>query len=198
MSSAELLLAAVLIAAPVQAPLPEIEPESWPQLQAALHQIGVEWEILDPRETRFMFCRQDDLANDLRVLRRRYHLLKDAPRLADTRRLPPRSLACQCVDVNRAFRQQASEKEVFEADRSQDYRRVVQETDQLYDAWDAIRDATCEYYFINIRREALMRLRDQLGEESYQAGQWPPYLPTWRILVTPSIPRETSTRLANR
>ena len=47
--------------------------------------------------------------------------------------------------------------------------------------WDAVRDARCEFYYVTVRRQALKKLRDLVGEEAYLAGTLPPNVPTWRF-----------------
>ena len=60
-------------------------------------------------------------------------------------------------------------------------RAILQETDQLYQIWDTVRDARCEYYYVTVRRQALKRLREALGDEAYFSGRLPPHVPLWRF-----------------
>ncbi len=55
------------------------------------------------------------------------------------------------------------------------------ETDRLYKVWDAVRDARCEFYYVSVRRQALMRLKDMLGEDDYRSTNLPPNVPVWRF-----------------
>ena len=55
------------------------------------------------------------------------------------------------------------------------------EVDRLYQIWDTTRDARCEYYYIHVRRGALKKLRDAVGEEAYYSGTLPPHVPVWRF-----------------
>ena len=57
----------------------------------------------------------------------------------------------------------------------------MEEVKALYVVWDALRDAKCDYYFIHIRRQALLKLREKIGAEAFAAGQMPPYVPMWRF-----------------
>src|SRR5438093_1541624 len=60
-------------------------------------------------------------------------------------------------------------------------RVALQETDHLYQVWDAVRDARCDYYYVTVRRLALKRLRDLVGEEAYYSSNLPPCVPLWRF-----------------
>jgi hypothetical protein len=85
------------------------------------------------------------------------------------------------VRFNRSFRKKLDERGQFEFDRAAAFQVVIRETDRLYQVWDAVRDARCEFYFITVRRQALKKLRDALGEEAYQAAELPPCVPVWRF-----------------
>jgi hypothetical protein len=58
---------------------------------------------------------------------------------------------------------------------------VLLETDRLYQVWDAVRDARCDYYYVNVRRQALERLRELVGDEAYYSGDLPPCVPLWHF-----------------
>jgi hypothetical protein len=57
----------------------------------------------------------------------------------------------------------------------------MQEADRLYQVWDTVRDARCDYYYVTVRRQALKRLRDMLGSDAYYSGVLPPHVPLWRF-----------------
>jgi len=181
MSGTELWLAATLLSAPAGAPLPEITAEEWPALQAAVHSLAVEWEILDPRELKYVLAKREDAEGDLNLLRRRHEELKDAPRLNDSARFPERAAVNDMLAFNRAFRRHLDGRQVLEVDRAACYREALQETDRLYCIWDAVRDARCEFYYVTVRRQALKKLRGLVGPEVYYAGNLPPYVPLWRF-----------------
>jgi hypothetical protein len=52
MSATDLFFATVLLSAPVGTPEQLPEGDRWKVVQEAVHQVAVEWQILDPRETR--------------------------------------------------------------------------------------------------------------------------------------------------
>src|SRR4029453_6723634 len=83
MNAGSCFLAAMLLTTPPGTPEMTPPADDWPAIQEALQTMAVEWEILDPREVRYILARPDDFANDLTLLRNRYQELKDAPKLND-------------------------------------------------------------------------------------------------------------------
>ncbi|MDB5311689.1 MAG: hypothetical protein JWO38_5891 [Gemmataceae bacterium] len=183
MTPCDLVLAAVLITAPPGTPELPPSPDRWAGLQGALHKTAIEWEILDERETRYVLARPDDYEPDLNLLRRRYVDLADAPKVADSGRLPDRQAVNEFIRFNRAYRKNLETRQVWETDRADVIRIVVLETDRLYKVWDAVRDARCEFYYVTVRRQALKKLKETLGPDAYAAGDLPPYVPEWRFTV---------------
>jgi hypothetical protein len=181
MTGADLILAAILLTTPPGTPEPCPPAARFPALRDAVHHLAVEWEILDPRETRYVLARPEDFCVDLNMLRRRYRELSDAPRVSDSFRFPERPAVNELVRFNRAFRKHIDQRQQLETDRADTLRTVIHETDRLYAVWDAVRDARCEFYYITVRRQALKKLKDLLGEDSYAAGRLPPNVPTWRF-----------------
>lgn len=181
MTPCDLVLAAALLTAPPGTPEPIPPADRWPAIQAAIHHTAIDWEILDTRETRYVLARVEDFQGDLDILRRRHDDLADAPRVNDSERFPNRDAVNEFIRFNRAYRKHLETRQVWESDRADRIRVVVQETDRLYRVWDAIRDARCEFYYVTVRRQALKRLRDMLGEEAYAFGELPSYVPDWRF-----------------
>jgi hypothetical protein len=181
MTGADLVLAAVLLTTPPGTP-ECVPPEGrWPAIRDAIHQVAVQWELLDPRETRYVLTRPEDFCTDLNMLRRRYQEFQDAPKVEDGMRFPDRNTVNELVRFNRAYRKHLDQRQQFETDRAEAIRDVMWETDRLYQVWDAVRDARCEFYYVTVRRHALKKLRNLVGEEAYQKGQLPPHAPTWRF-----------------
>lgn len=177
MTLQDLLLAAALLLAPPDTPARNRHFDWAPWLQG----IAIGWEILDPREVRYTLCRPPDFAADLNTLRRRRLELADAPPASDAHRFPDRSLVNEYLAFNREYRQQLDMRTAGDPARYWQLREALQEADRLYLIWDAVRDARCEYYFVTVRRQALKRLREMLGEEAYYGGQLPPYVPLHRF-----------------
>ena len=48
-------------------------------LRPTIQAVAVQWEILDAREERYVLTRNEDFNSDLKLLRRRYADLADAP-----------------------------------------------------------------------------------------------------------------------
>lgn len=143
--------------------------------------VAVYWEVLDPREVKYVLSRQDDFASDLKLLRHRWSELGDAPPLNDCMRFPDRSLISDLLAFNRSYRQQLEHRQSLELVYGWELREVVAEVDRLYQIWDMARDARCEYYYVSVRRAALKKLREAVGEPAYYTGQLPPHVPVWRF-----------------
>ena len=179
--SRDLVLAAILLTTPPGTP-ESCPPESqFALVRDSVQQLAIEWEILDHREKQYVLARPEDFCADLNMLRRRYQDLKDAPRLGDALRFPERAAVNELVQFNRSYRKHLDERQQLEADRADALQAVISETERLYRVWDAVRDARCEFYYVTVRRQALKKLRDLLGEEAYLAGAMPPNVPTWRF-----------------
>jgi hypothetical protein len=181
MASWSYLLAASLLTTPPDVPEAPISAEDWPAVQEALQSLAVEWEILDPREVRYVLARAEDFENDLNLLRKRYQDLRDAPKLAECQRFPDRGTVNELLTFNRAYRRFLDARQTMEHDRCWCVRLALKETDCLYQVWDSVRDARCEYYYITVRRQALKRLQTMLGPDGYAAGELPPHVPLWRF-----------------
>ncbi len=185
MSASDLLFAVMLLSAPIGTPERSPTPERWPAVQAALHQTAVEWEILDPRETRYVLAKLEDFQEDLDFLRKRRAELQEAPKVIDAYRLPEREMINDAIRFNRAFRKQLDIRMVWEADRAVLIREVIDENERLYRIWDAMRDAKSDLHYVTTRRLALLRLRDQIGPDTYDKAEYPPYVPDWRFARLP-------------
>jgi hypothetical protein len=177
----DLVLAALLLTTPAGTPESCPPAEQFPALRDSILKVAIEWEILDPRETRYMLTKPEDFCCDLNVLRRRYHELKDAPKVGEAYRFPDRKHVNELVRFNRAYRKHLETRQQFEFDRTGLFMEAIQETDQLYQVWDAVRDSRCDFYYIMVRRQALQRLKEMLGNEAYQMAELPPHVPVWRF-----------------
>jgi hypothetical protein len=187
MTFAEWILAAALLSSPLSGDLqdPGALKDQFPTLRIPLVTLALEWEILDPRETRYVLARPEDMLSDLQMLRRRYQELDGAPPLADAARFPDRTVVNELLVFNRAYRKYLEERQPIEPAHASELRTVLQEVDHLYQVWDAVRDARCEYYYVTVRRQALKRLHDLMDEEDYALGLLPPHVPLWRFQQVP-------------
>lgn len=183
MLSVDYLLALALLTTPPQSDPAAAAPELYLQLRPKLQEVSVQLEILDPRESRYILARPEDFQSDLNLLRRRYRELADAPPVSDSLRFPDREAINEMLSFNRAFRQYVDIRQSVELSHWWEHQATLQETEQLYQIWDTVRDSRCEYYYVTVRRQALKRLRESLGEQAYYSGQLPPYVPVWRFQV---------------
>jgi hypothetical protein len=179
MFAVDYVLAVILLMTPPDKELPANLDLS--HLGPAIQQLALAWELLDSREVSYMLVRRECFADDLRVLRQRYVELADAPLLHDAVWLPSRETISDLLAFNRAYRRQMELRQGVEIVRQEEYQVILNETDQLYYIWDAVRDARSEYYYISVRRGALKKLRTAIGEEAYYGGKLPPHVPLWRF-----------------
>jgi hypothetical protein len=183
MTTSDLFLAVMMLSAPIGTPEQVPLPDRWPAIQAALQQTALDWEILDPRETRYVMAKIEDFQDDLDFLRKRLYELAEAPRIVDANRLPDRRLVNDYIQFNRAYRAHLETRLIWEADRACLITEAIRETDRMFKQWEAIREALGDFHYISVRRQALKRLRDSIGPSAYEAGQLPPYVPEWRFVV---------------
>ncbi|MFO0823199.1 MAG: hypothetical protein U0792_08770 [Gemmataceae bacterium] len=184
MAPADLFLATIMLSAPVGTPEQVPPPERWQIVQEAIHEIAIDWEILDPRETRYVLAKPDDFQIDLDFLRKRKADLADAPKLVEAARLPDRRIMDDHIQFNRAYRKHLDQRLIWEADRVDVLGEAVRETDRLYRLWDAMREAKCEFHYVTYRRLALKKLKEGIGAEVYDTGDLPPCVPEWRFVAT--------------
>lgn len=180
MSAADLFLAFMLLSTPpglVESPPTE---ERWPAMRGAIQKVAIDLEILDKRESAYLFAKRAEYSEDLNILRRRYVEYADAPKLGDSERLPDRTVVNDLIQFNRSYRKHLTEKQTLERDRCERYDIALSETDRLYKIWDAVRDARCDFYYVTVRRAALRKLKTAIGEEAFLQAQLPPNVPTWR------------------
>jgi hypothetical protein len=152
-------------------------------LASALKAVAIDWEILDPRENRYVLAQPEEFPADLKLLQGRYRELVNAPRLEECARLPERKLVIELMAFNRAYRNDVAIRLTLDTVHEEELRAALTETDQLYRIWDAVRDARCDYYYITVRRQALQQLRDLVGAPAYYSGVLPPHVPVWRFPV---------------
>lgn len=175
------LLAVALLTAPPEAPAGPVLPGELPLLQG----IALSLEILDERETNYVFHRPEDFAGDLALLRRRWQDLRDAPRVADAERLPDRDTINDLIAFNRKHRDYLTACQWTETSRADEWRERIQETDAVYQVLDTMRDARCDYFFCTVRRAALKKLRGVIGLDAFAFGRWPGPIPQHRLREIP-------------
>ncbi len=193
-------LAAVLLTSPAESPTPPDTPTDTAELHVAMkpaessddldalitvrpavRELALDWEILDTREVRYVLTRGEDFASDLKLLRRRYADLCDAPPLYDCMRFPDRSLVNDMLAFNRAYRQHLDNRQSMELANAWQLHEMLLEADRLYQVWDLVRDTRCDYYYVTVRRQALKKLKEMIGDQAYYSGTLPPHVPVWRF-----------------
>jgi len=176
----KLLMAAALLTAPDIAEPPDAA--GWfTTMRPGVRELAIAWEILDPKEARFMLARPEEFWADLQMLRHRYVDLAQVPRVDDCLRFPDRAAATEMLEFNRTYRRFLDVRQQVEPARWCEFQDVLEETDHLYRIWDTVRDARCDGYYVYSRRQALKRLREMIGAEAYYSGRLPPYVPLWRF-----------------
>ena len=156
-------------------------PKHLAHLRPVIAGIAVSLELLDPRERQYVLAKPEDFASDLSMVRRRRVELADAPPLHDALMFPDRLVLNELLTFNRAYRQHLDGLAGIELLHWWEIREGIQETDRLYHVIDTARDALCTYYHVSVRRQALAKLRDQLGHADYYAACLPPAVPLWRF-----------------
>jgi len=179
MLTCEILVAAVLLTSPKE-PALSADHNGWLEaLRPALLTLAMDAEVLDPREKGFVLGH--DVAGDLAMLQGRFQELARAPQVGEGQRFPDRKVINESLALNRAYRNQLSARLAIDLVYSEELRAAIADTDQLYQIWDTVRDARCEYYYVTVRRQALQLLRDLIGAEAFNSGQMPPHVPVWHF-----------------
>lgn len=185
MFSLDYVLALALLTAPADIPEGSDAARAYAHTRTTVQALAVQWEILDPREVRYILARPDDFVADLVLLRHRFQELAGAPALVDSLRFPERDLVNEFLASNRAYQQHLGVRQPVELAHWWELRAAVQETELLYQVWDKVRDARCEYYYVTVRRQALKDLRGLIGDEAYYSAKLPPAVPLWRYQRVP-------------
>lgn len=182
MLKGEFTIAFMLLTTPpgVNEPAPDLA--QWKTIQESVQALAIEWEILDPRETKYILAKPEEWSIDINLLRRRHQELKDVPRLNDALRLPDRQTANEQIQCNRAFRKLLDGRRALETDRADEWLVIIKETEKLYQIWDGVRDARCDFYYVTVRRNALKKLKDNLGEDNWATATLPLGMPAWHFM----------------
>lgn len=175
MFTCEIILAAVMFAAPKDVPILPAQAGWVEVLRPCILAVAVDAEILDPRERAFLITR--DPVGDMAMLRGRVDEFACAPGLIECQRYPERKLIADLLSFNREYRNALNARLAIDSIHIEELRTAIHETDQLYQAWDTARDACCDYYYVTVRRQALQLLRELIGAEAFYSGQMPYHVP---------------------
>ena len=150
-------------------------------LARSLTNLALSWELIDPREEAALFARRSDFRRDLRLVRRRYAELIDAPPASDAFRLPNKEMAGELLAFNRAYYATLKQRRDLLGDHFGAVVPAMAETECLYRIWDLVRDAGSDCYYVSVRRRALLALRDAIGVADFASANLPPHVPVWRF-----------------
>ena len=168
------VLAAVLLTSPIESTelVPHLE-----LVQPTFLQLAIDAEVLDPREEQYLECLSNDLAGDWRVLRKRFDHLLNAPSLFECDRFPDRKRIEDLLCFNRDYRKDLHSSLQLDPRYADEVRTAIAEVDQRYYVWTTLRDARTPFYYVTVRRQAMMHLRDLLGAEAFYRSELPAPVP---------------------
>ena len=181
-----ILWASVLLSSPPETMRPGMLPPGaeagvYAALAPTLRGLALHWQILDARELGRLLNDAKDFPQDLKVLQERMQRLYCAPLLEERGRFVPLKLVEQLTAHNRAYRKELEDRLALDTLHAEELRAAIAETEELFRIWDTLRDALTEHYYIDYQRQALDRLRQQIGLAAFYRGDMPPALPIWRF-----------------
>lgn len=144
-------------------------------LRPTILAVCIDMQIADPREQGCLLTQEP--VCDLAMLQSRYVEFAGLPPLEDCLRFPTQKFVTDMLAQNRSFRAGLEARLQLDEIHALVIRDAIVETDQCYQVWDSVRDASCSYYYVTVRRQSLGALRSLIGAESYYAGQLPPWVP---------------------
>ena len=153
----------------------------FPLLHHELQFLCVELELMDDREIRYTLSNPDEWLADIAMIRKRQLDLRYAPNVWEHNRFGfvPRETCSALIQFNRAYvRHLEALRDLYPG---VNFDEEIAEADELYFAWDALRDSKVGYYFCHIRRAALARVRDRIGAEAFERGEMVPHVPFARF-----------------
>ena len=145
-----------------------------------LQSLCVAQELLDSRELKYVFSSQDCFDTDLSMIRRRARELYNAPMTWEVTRFGmEREQIGDLIMFNRAYQRHLEKvRDVYPVESVY---RAIDETEQMYRAWDALRDALSPFFYVHSRRDALAKLRSIIGPEAFERGEMCGHIPLWRF-----------------
>ncbi len=164
----DIILTAVLLSSPSS----QCEAAWVTVLRPSVLAVAINAELIDPRE-------RDHV--DIDLIRSRQDELANAPIILEGQRFPDRKLINELLALNRSCRNYLTARMEIDSIHIEELRDAICETDQLYNVWDNLRDAQCDYYYVSVRRQALRTLRTLIGDEAFYTGQMPPHVPVWHF-----------------
>ena len=108
MALSEFILAGMLLLSPLEMSDSEKSIQDEADLSPFVQAIALNFEILDPREHQYILLRSSDFQSDVKLLKKRYNELYDAPLVFDSMRFPDRLVIQEMLGFNRAYRHHLS------------------------------------------------------------------------------------------
>lgn len=144
--------------------------------------LSLHLEILDHRETKYIFTENRDFAYELNLIRDRYHKLHDAPPISDVYKFPSYDACADFIAFNRGYVAcMYAKMKIAPPYMQQEYMDAISEAQELYEIWDLISDISKTTIYLSYKRELLKALKNRIGEDAYYGGYLPPYVPLWRF-----------------
>jgi hypothetical protein len=104
------------------------------------------------------------------------------PILEEVGQYPSRQIINEYLTFNRSYRADLVKRSQIDMVHIEEIRVAIYETDQLYQIWDTLRDARCEYYYVTVRRQAMQNLKEMIGPEMFYSRNMPPHVPSWHFI----------------
>jgi hypothetical protein len=155
--------------------------DQWPELRRCMADVAVDCGICERREV----VRIDnvyDLQEFRSWIRQRAVDMADTPTLDEVQRWCvkyDKRTVWSCREVNRRFLDYCLGRSRLDLAHADYWEEVFRDAQGLHQAWFLM--CLCQYDSPHGRREALARLRDLLGPESYAEMDMPCPLPLWRF-----------------
>jgi hypothetical protein len=186
-SPSDLFLAMLMLAAPVGTPEQTPKPNArFAEVAAALREVAIQEEWLGEGQKTNVFSYKEIFQRDLDEIRSHRDLLKDAPKVVESKRFPQNiEFYKPILTFNRAYRANLVKRLFGEQDRANLIMQAIKETDKYYEIWTFIMYSRDESYNIVSRRYYLKKARDLIGEDDYNNNVPPPIVPDWAFTPLP-------------
>ena len=106
-------------------------------------------------------------------------ILDDRPPASDLNYFPTLEVVTESLRANREFLESLESRQRLFSYRYWDYQTCINETNELYRAWQALLWAH-QWSLPEHKRDQLKELRERIGPEWYYAGAMPACVPLWR------------------
>ncbi len=167
----DLIAAIIILSSSPDMPVAPVTAAEYAILAPQVRHVALRMEIMDGKENGYMFTDRLMWNVDILTLRRRYAELLGAPLIADSFRFPDYHQLNEQIRQNRVERREWLARAALELDRADALEAVAAKLDAEYRLLDAAADSRKDWHYVQTRRLALMRLRDQLAAGAWAAGE---------------------------